>query len=118
MENLKEFHYTATHDHPDDTELHFEYSPSDNMGKLTLFFHHEDEDCGTEEMFFEGEEASLIELVEELHEEIYDYLEHLKHGGLYKKGIDVAEYYEGFTHSSLYAFNNILFDVIKMLKKK
>lgn len=117
MENLKEFHYTATHDHPDDTELHFEYSNSDKTGKLTLLFHHEDEDCGTEEMFYNGEEASLMELVEELHDEIYEYLENVKRGGIYKKGIDVLEYYEGFTMSSLYAFNNICYDVMKKFKE-
>lgn len=118
MENIKEFHYIATQNNPDDTELHYEYSPSESMGKLILLFHHEDEDVGTEEMFFEGEEASLIELVEELHEELFEYLECTKRDALNLFSVDVAEYYEGFTLSSLYAFNNICYDVIKKLKKK
>lgn len=118
MENLKEFHYTATHDHENDTELHYEYCDLDSMGLLTLEFHHEDADVGTETMYYNGEEASLLDLVKELHEEIFEYIECMKKNELHMLSVDVKGYYEDFTTSSLYAFNNILYDVIKKLEKR
>lgn len=122
MENIKHFDYIATHDHENDTELHYKYLDLNNMGFLTLEFHHEDPDVETEAMYYEGEEASLLELVKDMHEEIYCYLDAVRHNGMRRSGsnrpfMDWAGYYEQYTLSSLYAFNNILFDVIKKLEK-
>lgn len=118
MENIKRFDYIATHNHENDTELHYEYCDLDNMGLLTLEFHREDSDYDTETMYYNGEEASLLELAKELHEEIYEYIECMKKDELHMLSVDVEAYYEDFTKSALYAFNNILFDVIKRLEKR
>lgn len=110
--------FIATHDHENDTELRYEYSCEDNTGRLTLLFHHEDSDVGEETMHYNGEEAALLELVKELLEEISEFLDRWEDHTVSEMDADLVGYYEGYTFSSLYAFNNILCDVIKKLEKK
>ena len=117
MEYINRFDYIATHNHENDTELHYEYCDLDSMGLLTLEFHREDSDYDTETMYYNGKEASLLELVKELHEETWLYIDHMKHNEMHLLCAEMKQCYADFTTSALYAFNNILYDVIKKLEK-
>ena len=86
-----------SHDYPDDTTMEISIR-EDGDTQLELSFTSEDPDMGTETLVYAGDTNDWRELAGELKKEITDYLDSLL-------GDD---YYDEYSRTALYAFENML----------
>ena len=103
--------YTASHDYDSDTKMTYEQDATGTH--LKLWFTSEDPDCGTEEMEYNTDSMETPkEIGLDLLYEITDYLDGQDTSSfLIQQGIPVIPtygYFDDFTRTALYAFENIL----------
>lgn len=101
--------FTYTHDYTDDTTL--TYTSTEDRSEIELTFTSEDPDIGTEILIYgSDQEVTMGCLMQELMDEIGAYLDDKETGindPLY------GEFYCGYTNTALYAFENILNELLR-----
>ena len=103
--------YTASHDYDSDTKMTYEQDATGTH--LKLWFTSEDPDCGTEEMEYNTDGWwTPKEIGLDLLDEIKSYLDAQDTSSfLIQQGVPVIPaygYFDDFTRTALYAFENIL----------